>query len=104
MSPRRAQACSERGMALVSSMLLLIIITILALSMFRSFGTLEKIAGNIREKDRLAIRLALSFAGSNNFEWIARVSSSSESTESSLSFTQTFPWRISRSDGETPKS
>lgn len=59
MSPRRAQACSERGMALVSSMLLLLIITILALSMFRSFGILEKIAGNMREKDR-ALHAAVS--------------------------------------------
>ena len=39
-------------MALISSLLLLIIITILALSMFRSFGTQEKIAGNLREKER----------------------------------------------------
>ena len=39
-------------MALISSMLLLIIITILALSMFRSFGTQERIAGNLREKER----------------------------------------------------
>ena len=59
MSPRRAQARSERGMALVSSMLLLIIITILALSMFRSFGILERIAGNMREKDR-ALHAAVS--------------------------------------------
>lgn len=42
----------ERGIALVTSLLLLVIITILALSMFRGFGTQEKIAGNIREKDR----------------------------------------------------
>ena len=42
----------ERGIALVTSLLLLIIITILALSMFRSLGSQEKIAGNIREKDR----------------------------------------------------
>ncbi|TLY70881.1 MAG: pilus assembly protein PilX [Gammaproteobacteria bacterium] len=42
----------QRGVALISSLLLLVIITILALSMFRSFGTQEKIAGNLREKDR----------------------------------------------------
>jgi type IV pilus assembly protein PilX len=42
----------ERGMALVTSLLLLLIITILALSMFRGFGSQEKIAGNLREKDR----------------------------------------------------
>jgi type IV pilus assembly protein PilX len=43
---------SQAGMALVTSLLLLVIITILALSMFRSFGTQEKIAGNLREKER----------------------------------------------------
>lgn len=42
----------QRGMALISSLLLLIIITILALSMFRSFGVQEKLAGNLREKER----------------------------------------------------
>jgi type IV pilus assembly protein PilX len=45
---RRAQ----RGIALITSMLLLLIVTILALSMFRSTGTQEKIANNLREKDR----------------------------------------------------
>jgi type IV pilus assembly protein PilX len=59
MNPGRVQRASERGMALVSAMLLLLIITILALSMFRSFGTLEKIAGNMREKDR-ALHAAVS--------------------------------------------
>jgi type IV pilus assembly protein PilX len=59
MNPRRAKAFSERGIALVTSMLLLLIITILALSMFRSFGSLEKIAGNMREKDR-ALHAAVS--------------------------------------------
>jgi type IV pilus assembly protein PilX len=43
---------SQRGVALVVSLLLLMIITVLALSLFRSFGTQEKIAGNVREKDR----------------------------------------------------
>lgn len=42
----------QRGIALISSLLLLIIITLLALSMFRSFGTQEKIAGTLREKER----------------------------------------------------
>ena len=59
MNPCRAEACRECGMALVSSMLLLLIITILALSMFRSFGILERIAGNMREKDR-ALHAAVS--------------------------------------------
>jgi type IV pilus assembly protein PilX len=42
----------QRGMALISSLLLLVVVTILALSMFRSFGVEEKIAGNVREKQR----------------------------------------------------
>ena len=43
---------SERGMVLISSLLLLIVVTIMALSMFRSFGIQEKVAGNMREKQR----------------------------------------------------
>lgn len=46
------RAVRERGVALVTSLILLVIITILALSMFRGFGSQEKIAGNLREKDR----------------------------------------------------
>lgn len=42
----------QSGLALISSLLLLLIITLLALSMFRSFGVQEKISGNLREKDR----------------------------------------------------
>jgi len=49
----------QQGMALVSSVLLLLIITILALAMMRSFGTQEKIAGNVREKQR-ALHAAVS--------------------------------------------
>ena len=50
-SPSRSPR-AQHGVALITSLLLLIIITLLALSMFRSFGTQEKIAGNLREKDR----------------------------------------------------
>jgi type IV pilus assembly protein PilX len=42
----------QRGMALITSMLLLVVVTVLALAMFRSYGTQEKIAGNVREKQR----------------------------------------------------
>jgi type IV pilus assembly protein PilX len=42
----------ERGMVLVTALLLLLVVTILAVSMFRSFGENEKIAGNTREKHR----------------------------------------------------
>ena len=55
---------AQRGVALISAMLLLIIITILALSMFRAFPVQEKIAGNVREKERAfhAANSALQFA------------------------------------------
>lgn len=49
----------QRGMALISALLLLIVVTILAVSMFRSYGTQEKIAGNVREKQR-ALNAAIS--------------------------------------------
>jgi type IV pilus assembly protein PilX len=42
----------ERGMVLVTALLLLVVVTLLAVSMFRSFGENEKIAGNTREKHR----------------------------------------------------
>jgi type IV pilus assembly protein PilX len=44
---------------MVSSLLLLLVVTIMALSIFRSFGLQEKIAGNTREKQR-ALQAALS--------------------------------------------
>jgi len=39
-------------MLLVSSLLLLLVVTILALSLFRSVGIQQRIAGNLREKQR----------------------------------------------------
>ncbi len=42
----------QRGMVLITALLLLIVVTLLAVSMFRSFGLDEKIAGNVREKQR----------------------------------------------------
>jgi type IV pilus assembly protein PilX len=50
---------SQHGMALISALLLLVVVTILAVSMFRSFGMQEKIAGNTREKQR-AVNAAVS--------------------------------------------
>jgi type IV pilus assembly protein PilX len=50
---------SQRGVVLITSMLLLLVVTIMALAMFRSFGIQEKIAGNMREKQR-ALQAAVS--------------------------------------------
>lgn len=52
-------ARAQRGIVLVTSLLLLVVVTIIALSMFRSFGIQEKIAGNTREKQR-ALQSAIS--------------------------------------------
>ena len=46
-------------MALITAMLLLIVVTIMAVSMFRSYGTQERIAGNTRDKQR-AVNAAVS--------------------------------------------
>jgi type IV pilus assembly protein PilX len=43
---------AQRGMVLISSMLMLLVVTILALAIFRNYGMEEKIAGNEREKER----------------------------------------------------
>jgi type IV pilus assembly protein PilX len=48
MPPRSPQ----HGMALVAALLVLIVITILGVGMFHSFGLQERIAGNTREKHR----------------------------------------------------
>ncbi len=50
--PKPNPRSDQRGIVLVSSLLLLLVVTIMALSMFRSFGIQEKIAGNVREKQR----------------------------------------------------
>jgi len=42
----------QQGLVLVTSLLLLVVVTLLAVSMFRSFGLDERIAGNTREKGR----------------------------------------------------
>jgi type IV pilus assembly protein PilX len=55
---RRSQS-AQRGMALISGLLLLVVLTILAMSMFRGYGTQQKIAGNTREKNR-AVSAAVS--------------------------------------------
>jgi type IV pilus assembly protein PilX len=54
-NPKRVQT----GIVLVSSLLLLLVVTIMALSIFRSFGIQERIAGNTRDKQR-ALQVAAS--------------------------------------------
>ncbi len=56
---RASYRTAQRGMVLISSLLLLLVVTIMALSIFRSFGMQEKIAGNLRDKQR-ALQAAVS--------------------------------------------
>jgi type IV pilus assembly protein PilX len=60
MSKRISPApAAQRGIVMITSLLLLVVVTIMALAMFRGFGTEEKIAGNMREKQR-ALQAAIS--------------------------------------------
>jgi type IV pilus assembly protein PilX len=59
ITPAYRMPRSQRGVVLITSMLLLLVVTIMALAMFRSFGIQEKIAGNMREKQR-ALQAAVS--------------------------------------------
>ncbi len=43
---------AEAGMVLIVSLLLLTVVTLLAVMMFRAFGMEEKVAGNVRDKER----------------------------------------------------
>lgn len=52
MSKNLPTRVSQGGMALIASLLLLIVITVLGVAMFRSFGLQEVVAGNTREKTK----------------------------------------------------
>ena len=47
----------QRGIVLVSAMIILVVLTLLAISSFRSFGLQERIAGNTRDK-QMAFQVA----------------------------------------------
>lgn len=49
----------QRGMALITGLLLLLVVTIIAVSMFHGYGVEEQVAGNTREKQR-ALNAAVS--------------------------------------------
>lgn len=48
----RSGRAAQRGMALITGLLILLVVTIIAVSMFRGFGVQEQVAGNTREKQR----------------------------------------------------
>ena len=50
--PRSAATAHQHGFVMIISLLFLIVLTVLSISMFRSFDLQEKIAGNTLEKQR----------------------------------------------------
>lgn len=48
----RGWRSNQSGFALITVLMLLVMLTLLAISMYRGFGLQEKIAGNTREKER----------------------------------------------------
>lgn len=50
---------AQRGVALITGLLLLLVVTLIAVAMFHGFGDQEQIAGNTREKQR-ALNAAVS--------------------------------------------
>ena len=59
----RARCPHQQGFVLAVSLVFLVVLTLLALAMFRSFGLQERIAGNTRDKERAfeAAQSALQF-------------------------------------------
>ncbi len=47
-----ARRPKQRGFVMIVGLLMLVVMTVLSISMFRSFGLQERIAGNTREKER----------------------------------------------------
>lgn len=60
-TPRR-----QRGIALVAALLILLVITILGMAMFRSYGMQQRIGGNTRDKSR---SFHAAMTGQNYAEW-----------------------------------
>ena len=60
----RAPRKTQSGIALITSLLILVVVTLVAVAMYRSFGLQEKLAGNALEKQRAtqAAQSALQYA------------------------------------------
>jgi type IV pilus assembly protein PilX len=69
---------AQRGFVLVASLLMLVVVTLLAVTMFRSFGVDEKIAGNSRDKE-MAVEAAQS---SEQYaeNWLVNAAANADST------------------------
>lgn len=94
----------EGGYVLVVSMILLVVLTLLAVSMFRSFGLQELMAGNLREKTRAvdAAQAAINYAewwltqGSNATTGVAcaAVTNTPVVCNTAIASATTTPWAV----------
>lgn len=82
MMRRPALPARQRGLVLVTTLLLLVVVTLLAVGMFRSFGLDEKIAGNVRDK-QLALQAAESAENYAEY-WLASGNGTSAVTCSAM--------------------
>lgn len=109
----------QGGMALVAALLLLLVLTMLGVGMFRSFGLQEHIAGNTRERQRAlhAAAVAQSFAewwlstnkGANAQQGVDCSSATSGGTTptictQTLSSPVTLPWTAGGTVAYTPST
>ncbi len=81
----------QRGMALISALLLLLVVTIIGVSMFRSYGMQEKIAGNTREKQRA---LAAAVSAQQYAEWFLAQGTAPTSATCAAGFVAVSPGQV----------
>jgi type IV pilus assembly protein PilX len=79
---QRTALSRQTGVVLISALLLLVVMTIMTVSLFHSFGIQEKIAGNVREKQR-ALQAAVS-AQSYGEYWLANQSEAPKAVSASI--------------------
>ncbi len=98
----------QRGIALVAALLIMLVITILGISMFRSYGMQQLIAGNTRDKSR-AFHAAISAQdyaewfltgnnGANSVSMTSCTGTSTASTTSPMVCTNAIPTTVAQPD------
>ena len=79
----RYRTLRQRGMVLITTLLLLVVVTILALAMFRTVGLENIIAGNVLDKQRAV--LAADSAQTDAEQWLLNGGASSNPVDCGLS-------------------
>ena len=69
-TPSASVHARQQGMALIAAMLMLVVITLLGIAMFRSYGLEQRIGGNTRDKSR-AFHAATAIQSTGE-QWLTR--------------------------------